>query len=109
MSTIWEDLFDSYPPGLLEFICLTATQIICFWTPATLLLLLDILFPAFSNRHKIQSERRQPTWVKIKHCVKYVAINNIQSTLLYFFVSYLLGFKSHCSESPQTYLVGMKC
>ena len=93
MGLLWEDLCAMYPPGLLEVFLVTATQFIFFWVPATLLLLLDIMFPKFSNLHKIQSERRQPTWPQIKHCIIHVTVNSINGTLIQFFVAYFLGFQ----------------
>jgi hypothetical protein len=92
-AVFWYTLCTKYPPGLLEVILLIATQIIFFWVPSTCLLLLDLLFPSFSNRHKIQAERRQPTWPQIKHCIKDVAINNISGTILQLLIEYSLGFQ----------------
>ncbi|KAH8687477.1 C-4 methylsterol oxidase [Tricladium varicosporioides] len=101
LSTSWASLCTTYPPGLLELILLVTTQIIFFWIPSTLLLLLDLTFPAFSNHHKIQSERRQPTWPHIKHCIYHVAENNITSTIIHWVVSYLLEFRPLFRVEPK--------
>jgi sterol desaturase/sphingolipid hydroxylase (fatty acid hydroxylase superfamily) len=101
IALLWGDLASKYPPGLLELALLVATQILFFWIPATALLLLDLNYPEFSNRNKIQSERHQPTWPQIKHCINHVAINSINGTVVQFFVSYFLGFqKSIYRVSP---------
>lgn len=89
----WHILCAKYPPGLLEVMLLSTTQLVCFWVPSTCLLLLDLFFPAFSNRHKIQTERRQPTWSQIKHCIKDVAINNISGIVFQLLIAYLLGLQ----------------
>lgn len=93
LQDLWTQIYTTYPPGLIEFTLLVLVQIFCFWIPAALLLALDLTFPAFSNRHKIQSERRQPSWSQIKHCITHVAVNNINSTVLHFVVLYFLNFE----------------
>ena len=101
-AAYWRFLCGRFPAGLLELFLIMAVQIICFWIPATALLLLDLFFPAFSNRHKIQSERRQPTWPQIKHCIKHVAVNTINGTLLHLGILYLVGsHKSLYRVSPE--------
>jgi sterol desaturase/sphingolipid hydroxylase (fatty acid hydroxylase superfamily) len=101
VACFWKSLCSNYPPGLLEALLLFATQVIFFWVPATALLLLDLNFPQFSNSHKIQSERRQPTWQQIKHCIKHVALNTTNGTLIQFGIAYYLGFqKSIFKVSP---------
>ena len=93
VAVLWEDLYNAYSPGLLEVIFLTAIQLLFFWVPATILLMLDLTFPKFSSRHKIQSERRQPTWPQIKHCIVHVAANSVNGTLVQLLAAYLLGFQ----------------
>ncbi|KAJ8098476.1 fatty acid hydroxylase superfamily-domain-containing protein [Lipomyces tetrasporus] len=56
----WERLCSTYPPGIIEFGLILCGHII-FWTIATVYLLIDILLPTFSNKHKFQSQRRQPS------------------------------------------------
>jgi hypothetical protein len=93
MALFWKELCAKYPPGLLEVFLLMAIQVFFFWVPATLLLLFDLAFPKLSSRHKIQSERRQPSWPQIKHCLIHVAVNSVNGTLIQFFVAYYLGFQ----------------
>jgi len=73
----WLEICSAYPPSFIEFVLIVTIQFLCFWIPATIYLSIDLLFPEFSNRHKIQSERRQPSWEQIKHCIKYVALNEL--------------------------------
>ena len=89
----WRYVCANFPPGLIEVMLVTVTQILCFWIPSTLLLLLDLMFPTFSNRHKIQSERRQPTWPQIRHCIQLVAVNTINGTLIQLGVAWYMGFQ----------------
>lgn len=93
MSMLWQDVYEKYPPGLLELILLTTTQLLFFFLPCTLLLALDLCFPTFSNRHKIQAERFQPKWSEIKHCITHVSINSLNGTVLHFAVSWYFGFE----------------
>jgi methylsterol monooxygenase len=100
VAQFWRDLQSAYPAGILELAIIVLVQAAFFWVPSTLLLLLDIGFPEFSNRHKIQSERRQPTREQIKHCVTHVAINNINGTVIQLVASYLIGLDNSLFRVP---------
>jgi len=101
IAGFWAELCLKYPPGLLEVVLVTLTQILFFWIPSTVLLLLDLVFPEFSNRHKIQSERRQPTLSQIIQCIQHVAVNNFSGALIQFCIAYFQGFqKSIFGVSP---------
>ncbi|EEH18128.2 hypothetical protein PABG_00691 [Paracoccidioides brasiliensis Pb03] len=66
----WPQIAISYSPGLIEVATTILCQILGFWLPCTLYLLIDLAFPTFSNKHKLQSARRQPTWAAITHCFR---------------------------------------
>ncbi|KEQ78483.1 C-4 sterol methyl oxidase [Aureobasidium pullulans EXF-150] len=91
MQEFWSEICSRYPPSLVEFFFIASIQLLAFWVPATIYLAIDLLFPDFSNRHKIQSERRQPTWEQIKHCVQYVAMNDLISIGLQLILRYIVG------------------
>ncbi|KAH6682907.1 C-4 methylsterol oxidase [Halenospora varia] len=100
-ASSWTSVCATYPPGLLELTLFVTIQLIFFWLPSTLLLLLELTFPTFSNRHKIQLERRQPTWTQIKHCIKHVAQNNVTGTIIHLIISYFLGFRPLFRVDPE--------
>lgn len=93
LQLVWQNLCSKYPPALLEILMSATVQFTFFWIPCTLLLLLDLLFPEFSSRHKIQSERRQPTWAQIKHCIHHVFVNTISGILIQLGLAYLSNFQ----------------
>lgn len=70
MQAAWDHILATYQPGTIELASSTGAQIIGFLIPATLYMLIDPVFPTFSQRHKIQTARRQPTRAQIAHCVK---------------------------------------
>lgn len=93
LAGVWATLCNEYPHGLVEWMLVLATQIVFFWFPASLLLSLDLALPDFSNQHKIQSERRQPTGPQIKHCIHHVAVNTFTNTSLHLVALYFIGFQ----------------
>lgn len=92
LQSLWFDLYHQYGarPALLEFILIQVVQIMAFWLPCIFLLSLDLFFHEWSNRHKIQSERIQPTWSQIKHCIDHVFINSLVNGILHYLIILML-------------------
>lgn len=92
LQSVWHSLYRHYDtkPALLEFIIIQIVQILGFWLPSTILLSLDLFFPQWSNRHKIQSERVQPTWAQIKHCINHVFTNSLVNGALHYLIILML-------------------
>lgn len=88
----WHGVVAASRPGIIEFAAVLAAQGLGFWLPATAYLAVDLGFPDFSKRHKIQSEQRQPQWSEIKECVLHVLGNTVSSTVFHWGVLYLLHF-----------------
>ncbi|KAK9373828.1 methylsterol monooxygenase [Lipomyces chichibuensis] len=86
----WEEICGGYAPGIIEFGMISCGHII-FWTISTIYLLIDILFPAFSNRHKLQSQQCQPTAKEIRHCIMHVGAANISAILVNLAILYVFG------------------
>ncbi|KAK2765579.1 hypothetical protein FQN54_008433 [Arachnomyces sp. PD_36] len=84
----WPRICNEYPPGLIDVGVALSCQIVGFWIPSTLYLALDLTFPKFSNRHKLQSERRQPSWASIRECILQVFIGNVISTVAHLAFNY---------------------
>ncbi|KAH8597624.1 C-4 sterol methyl oxidase [Bisporella sp. PMI_857] len=91
LDQCWEHIYINYQPSVIEFVFMIFIQILAFWIPATIYLSIDVLFPAFSHRHKIQSERRQPSWEQIRHCICYVGLNEIVGIAIQLLVRYFFG------------------
>jgi sterol desaturase/sphingolipid hydroxylase (fatty acid hydroxylase superfamily) len=93
LSGLWAQIVSEYPPGLIEFGVTILSQLVGFWLVSSIYLAIDLTFPAFSNRHKLQSERRQPSWAAIKECIWHVLIGTLSSEAIHFSVLWLQGFE----------------
>ncbi|CAF9906651.1 MAG: hypothetical protein GOMPHAMPRED_004836 [Gomphillus americanus] len=95
VETFWRSLYLQYAtkPGLLEFYILQVVQLLFFWIPASILLALDLLFPNWSNSHKIQAERFQPTTAQIRHCIWHVFCNTLVGAAISFGIAYTTSFQ----------------
>lgn len=83
MEQIWASICARYKPGHIEIAGIILTQLIGFILPATIYLLIDILFPNFSRKHKLQSAQRQPTGAQIRHCIKISLFNQLWVAILH--------------------------
>lgn len=88
---LWGLTCTRYRPGHIEIAGVILSQIIGFIIPATIYLLIDVFFPRFSHRHKIQSERRQPTWPQIWHCIQISMFNQFWLIGLHALATYWIG------------------
>lgn len=88
---VWTDICAQYKPGEIEVAGVILGQIIGFIIPATIYLLIDVLAPDFSQRHKLQSTRRQPTRTQIWHCVKISMLNQAWVAASHALAIYLVG------------------
>jgi sterol desaturase/sphingolipid hydroxylase (fatty acid hydroxylase superfamily) len=93
LAGLWAQISHDYPPGLIEFGATILSQLVGFWLVCSIYLAIDLTFPEFSNRHKLQSERRQPSWAAIRECIWHVLIGTISSESIHFGLLYLQGFR----------------
>jgi sterol desaturase/sphingolipid hydroxylase (fatty acid hydroxylase superfamily) len=101
-SSIWAHISTSYDPSTVEFFGTLVVQLFSFWISCLIYLLLPILSPSFSERHKIQPAPKQPTRSDIQRCLRVVLSNQVLSTALHIGQLYLLRtFKNQ----PSTYAV----
>lgn len=84
----WAHVVYTYPAGLVEFAFIQGGILVGFWIPATIYLFIDLLFPKFSNRHRLQ---RQPTPAEVKECVTEVCKVTAAGAILHIVALYLLG------------------
>lgn len=102
LAGLWASCSLEYPPGLIEFGATILSQLVGFWLVCSIYLAIDLTFPEFSNRHKLQSERRQPSWAAIKECIWHVLIATLSSEAIHFSVLYLQDFQfSFFSTAPE--------
>ncbi|KAL2004559.1 hypothetical protein VTN00DRAFT_3444 [Thermoascus crustaceus] len=84
LTNTWSrTISSSYPPQKIEFTGTLLIQLLFFWLPSFIYLFLDVLFPSFSARHKIQPAPRQPTRKDIWRCVLVVSGNQVLTTGLH--------------------------
>lgn len=93
IAGLWAQIAHEYPPGLIEFGATILSQLVGFWLVCSVYLTIDLTFPEFSNRHKLQSERRQPSWSAIRECICHVVIGTVSSEAIHFFLLYLQDFR----------------
>lgn len=92
-ESFWVRSCIQYSPGLIEMGGLVAGQVVGFLLPATVYLLIDILFPDFSRRHEIQNPERQPIWVEVRHCMLLTLFNHAWPLAFYFLFVYWTEFQ----------------
>ncbi|KAJ5383225.1 sterol desaturase [Penicillium concentricum] len=92
LQSVWTHIITTHKPGTIEIMGSILSQIVGFILPATIYMLIDTLFPKFSQRHKIQGARRQPTRQQIQHCIKVSLFNHIWIVALQYIILYLRGF-----------------
>lgn len=95
LQQAWADICTAYKPGEIEVAGVILSQIIDFIIPAIIYLLIDIAAPNFSQRHKLQTTRRQPTWAQIWHCIKISMLNQIWVAAAHALVVYYVVGVNH--------------
>ncbi|KAL2817270.1 fatty acid hydroxylase superfamily-domain-containing protein [Aspergillus cavernicola] len=83
MEQLWSHIILSYSPLEIEFLGTLLIQFISFWIPSACYIILDYLFPTFSQVHKIQPAPKQPTKQDIWECFKVVTKNQLISSALH--------------------------
>ncbi|GES57002.1 C-4 methylsterol oxidase [Aspergillus terreus] len=83
MDALWSNIVASYSPLAIEFTGTLLVQILTFWLPSLCYLALDLLFPVFSQRHKLQPATKQPSAAEIRLCFRVVARNQLITSALH--------------------------
>ncbi|KFX91410.1 hypothetical protein V490_05925 [Pseudogymnoascus sp. VKM F-3557] len=93
LQPAWEATVEAYSPQALEICGTLIVQLAFFWIPCAFYQSIDILFPAFAHRHKIQPAPKQPNAPELWYCFYIVVRNQVMATVLHvallFGVSYL--------------------
>ncbi|KAL4801254.1 hypothetical protein BDV18DRAFT_165117 [Aspergillus unguis] len=92
VQTTWASITATYRPGVIEFGADVLVQTVGFILPAAFYMLLDVAFPKFSQRHKIQGPRRQPTRQQTLHCIRVSLVNHALSLMMHGVMLYIAGF-----------------
>jgi sterol desaturase/sphingolipid hydroxylase (fatty acid hydroxylase superfamily) len=100
IASAWLHICNTYEPRAIEVWGSMILQILTFWLPATLYVLLDFLFPAFSSRHKLQSSRKQPGLSEIFQAARVSFFNSLYSTAVHYLFVYHLRKPSGLVVSP---------
>jgi sterol desaturase/sphingolipid hydroxylase (fatty acid hydroxylase superfamily) len=79
---LWATLVATYDAHVIELVGTLLVQVLCFWLPSAIYLSLDSVFPAFSERHKLQPAPKQPTAAEIRDCLLIVTRNQLISVVL---------------------------
>lgn len=93
VASKWAQICANFKPAQVELAVSLLIQLLGFWLPCTVYLGIDLLFPAFSEKHKLQSEKRQPSTSAIIHCITDVAVSNGINAVLHFAVAYLSDYQ----------------
>jgi methylsterol monooxygenase len=65
MSQLWAKVVAQYDPFTIEFVGTLAVQVIFWWLPSAVYVLLDQVAPSFAAKHKIQPAPKQPASAEI--------------------------------------------
>lgn len=79
----WEELLLHYSPMSLELYGTLVMQLIFFWGISAVYIILPYVSPAFSARHKLQNQGKQPKPSELWDCFLIVIRNQSISTLLH--------------------------
>lgn len=78
VAASWGHIIATYDPYTVDFAGTFIVQVIFWWIPCMLFVLLDSIAPSFSAKHKIQPAPKQPTPSEILHsmvvCIRNQAI-----------------------------------
>lgn len=83
VQSLWKELLLRYSTMEIEFFGTTILQLICFWGMSAIYTGLPFIFPAFSERHKLQKKEKQPTPSELWECFKVVGRNQILNSVLH--------------------------
>ncbi|RDB29244.1 Fatty acid hydroxylase domain-containing protein 2 [Hypsizygus marmoreus] len=83
ISSQWKHLLQNYSSSTLEFVGTSIVQFTCFWAVSAFYIALPYIFPAFSARHKLQKQEKQPTQAELWDCFKVVCRNQVFSAFLH--------------------------
>ncbi|KAF9487366.1 putative C-4 methylsterol oxidase [Pleurotus eryngii] len=103
----WQQLLADHFEGSIEIVGTLVFHLIAFYVPCGVYASFGVLFPAFSESHKIQPAGKQPTRSEVLECLKVVLRNQLPSFFLQLGSVYLTSGTHRHSFSFDTKLPGM--
>lgn len=100
LSSHWTVLVQTHDHARVEFVGTQLVGFVFFWCLASAFLAIDVFFPTFSAKHKLQARGKQPTRHDIVDCFLVVARNQLLSTGLLATGLYLSGRPGPYSFAP---------
>jgi len=82
VQALWTNLLSRYSPARIAFFGTNTIQLTCFWFASAVYISLPSLFPAFSARHKLQKDEKQPTPTEIWECFLVVFRNQVLASAM---------------------------
>lgn len=79
----WDGVLASYSPFAIELYGTIMIQTMAFYLPCAVYQSLPLIFPQFSERHKLQSTLKQPSHEQVWHCLLVVLRNQAVAALLH--------------------------
>ncbi|CAG7848835.1 SubName: Full=Related to C-4 methyl sterol oxidase {ECO:0000313/EMBL:CCA68111.1} [Serendipita indica DSM 11827] len=77
LQETWAQIATTYSPLQIEITGTVVVQLLTFYLPCAIYMSLPKLFPAFSERHKLQKQEKQPTRAQILDAVFVVSRNQL--------------------------------
>ncbi|KAI9151597.1 Fatty acid hydroxylase domain-containing protein [Paramyrothecium foliicola] len=87
MASRWAHIVNSYDEHVIEIVGGLIVQLAFWWIPGTFYVSLPYLWPAFSERHKIQPAPKQPTWAQIREAALVSLRNQLMVTAVHIMLS----------------------
>lgn len=98
----WAHVATTYSPATIEFVGTLILQLVTFWLPCIIYHYLPRLFPAFSERHKLQPAPKQPSAADVRDAFVTVAGNQLLGIVLHLAQ---LSAQQHFKGQQSTYVV----
>jgi len=101
MSQLWANIVATYDPFTIEFVGSGLIQILFWWIPSALFLLLDHVAPSFASKHKIQPPPKQPKGSEILDSV----VISLRNQLIVIGLQLSLAFLATQRNMPSTFQI----
>ncbi|CAM1501382.1 Fc.00g105440.m01.CDS01 [Cosmosporella sp. VM-42] len=69
MASFWNYIVVNYSPYSIDLVGTLVVQVLFWWVPSLMYVLLDVVAPSFAAKHKIQPAPKQPTTAEVYHAV----------------------------------------
>ncbi|KAL1982386.1 hypothetical protein VTN96DRAFT_1356 [Rasamsonia emersonii] len=77
LGQTWAEFCLRHPPGVIEILVSVAAQVVGLLFPAFVYQMIDVFWPAWSAKRKLQPPEQQPSSWDVLDCVIVVAVNHV--------------------------------